>query len=292
MKKHIQKIQTSYSQSKEHVRLHQQLIVLLLAAIVFLSIGTTYFVLSSVKPANPERLVTFYDQGTEHTVLTRAVTVRGALKAASIVVNPHDMTDPAIESKLDKTHVDVIIYRSRPVDIIDGDTRQTVMTVAQSPNELLQQAKLEPLGVKDKTTFGFRDAQINKVATLTIERALPEPPPKPVFTPLPNALTKAKGAQIFIDSSGVAHRETYYDLPMNIVIRACGAGGAYTIRSDGAKIDQDGYVLVAAGLSAYPRCTVVETSMGPGKVYDTGGFAVRHPYGFDLATDWTNYDGL
>jgi len=104
-------------------------------------------------------------------------------------------------------------------------------------------------------------------------------------------LTKAKGAQVFVDSGGVAHRETYYDLPMNIVIGACGPGGSYTIRYDGAKIDQDGYVLVAAGLSAYPRCTVVETSMGPGKVYDTGGFAQRHPYGFDLATDWTNYDG-
>lgn len=291
MKKHVQKIQTRYSHSKEHVRVHQQLIVLLLAAIIFLSMGTVYFVLSSVKPANPERLVTFYDQGAEHTVLTRATTVRGALRAAAIAVDSHDMTDPTIESRLDKTHVDVIIYRSRPVNIIDGGTRQTVMTVAQSPNELLQQAKLEPLGVKDKTTFGFSDTETQKVATLTIERSLPEPPPKPVFAPLPNALTKAKGAQIFIDSSGVAHRETYYDLPMNIVIRACGAGGFYTIRSDGAKIDQDGYVLVAAGFSAYPRCTVVETSMGPGKVYDTGGFALRHPYGFDLATDWTNYDG-
>ena len=31
--------------------------------------------------------------------------------------------------------------------------------------------------------------------------------------------------------------------------------------------------------------------MGPGKVYDTGGFAAKHPHGFDLATDWTNGDG-
>lgn len=77
---------------------------------------------------------------------------------------------------------------------------------------------------------------------------------------------------------------------MNIVIGACGGGG-YTIRYDGAKIDADGYVLVAANYASYPRCTVVETSLGPGKVYDTGGFAARHPYGFDLATDWTNYDG-
>ena len=105
-----------------------------------------------------------------------------------------------------------------------------------------------------------------------------------------NPLTKGKGAQIFTDSKGVAHRETYYDLPMNVVINACGGGG-YTVRADGAKVDKDGYILVAANYGNYPRCSVVETSMGPGKVYDTGGFAARHPHGFDLATDWTNGDG-
>lgn len=107
---------------------------------------------------------------------------------------------------------------------------------------------------------------------------------------LPNALTKAKSAQQFTDSRGISHRETYYDLPMNVVINACGGGG-YTVRADGAKVDKDGYILVAANYGNYPRCSVVETSMGPGKVYDTGGFAARHPHGFDLATDWTNGDG-
>jgi len=105
-----------------------------------------------------------------------------------------------------------------------------------------------------------------------------------------NPLTKSKGAQIFTDSKGVAHRETYYDLPMNVVINTCGGGG-YMVRADGAKVDKDGYILVAANYGNYPRCSVVETSMGPGKVYDTGGFAARHPHGFDLATDWTNGDG-
>lgn len=105
-----------------------------------------------------------------------------------------------------------------------------------------------------------------------------------------NPLTKSKGAQQFTDSKGVTHRETYYDLPMNVTMGACG-GGDYTIRADGAKVDKDGYILIAANLANYPRCSVVETSMGPGKVYDTGGFAAVHPHGFDLATDWTNGDG-
>lgn len=106
-----------------------------------------------------------------------------------------------------------------------------------------------------------------------------------------NGLTVNKGAQYFTDSRGISHRETYYDLPMGVVMGACGQGGYYTVRPDGAKVDRDGYVIIAANYGNYPRCSVVETSLGPGKVYDTGGFAARHPHGFDLATDWTNRDG-
>jgi uncharacterized protein YabE (DUF348 family) len=107
-----------------------------------------------------------------------------------------------------------------------------------------------------------------------------------------NGLTQAKGVYQFTDSNGVTHRETYYDLPMSVVMRNCGAGGQYTVRADGVKIDKDGYVIVAANLNLYPRCSVVETSLGLGKVYDTGGFALVHPHGFDLATDWSKRDGI
>ena len=108
-------------------------------------------------------------------------------------------------------------------------------------------------------------------------------------------LTVGKGRNYYTytkpDGNTVLRQETYYDLNMSVVMAACG-GGSYTVREDGAKIDQDGYVLVAANLSLYPRCTVVETSLGPGKVYDTGGFAAVNPEQFDLATDWTNKDGI
>ncbi|MFA5135740.1 MAG: ubiquitin-like domain-containing protein, partial [Patescibacteria group bacterium] len=105
-----------------------------------------------------------------------------------------------------------------------------------------------------------------------------------------NGLTKSKGADVYTDSKGLAHRETYYDLNMGAVMSYCG-GGTYTIRSDGAKIDKDGYVLVAAHLGNHPRCSIVETSIGLGKVYDTGSFTSRYPQAYDLATDWTNSDG-
>jgi uncharacterized protein YabE (DUF348 family) len=107
----------------------------------------------------------------------------------------------------------------------------------------------------------------------------------------PDALTKSKGAHIWTDSRGVKHRETYYDLNMSRVMQACGQGGYYEVRSDGIKVDADGYVIIAANLGRYPRCSLTETSVGMAKVYDTGGFALKHPDGFDLATDWSTADG-
>ena len=105
-------------------------------------------------------------------------------------------------------------------------------------------------------------------------------------------LTQSKGAQYWTDSQGVSHRETYYDLNMSTVMRSCGKGGYYYVRPDGAKVDNDGYIIIAANYGNYPKCSLVETSLGTGKVYDTGGFAARHPYGFDLATDWSRADGV
>jgi len=107
----------------------------------------------------------------------------------------------------------------------------------------------------------------------------------------PNALTKSKGAQMWTDSKGVVHRETYYDLNMSRVMQACGQGGFYEVRFDGIKVDRDGYVIIAANYGRYPRCSITETSVGMAKVYDTGGFAANHPDGFDIATDWSKADG-
>lgn len=138
------------------------------------------------------------------------------------------------------------------------------------------------------TAQAGREVSRKAIQTVTLEA--PKQQVEIVGAKPSNGLTKSKGAGIYTDSKGVAHRETYYDLPMNVTMRSCG-GGTYTIRADGAKVDKDGYVLVAANLGNYPRCSIVETSIGLGKVYDTGGFAAKHPHGFDLATDWTNNDG-
>lgn len=104
------------------------------------------------------------------------------------------------------------------------------------------------------------------------------------------ALSPSRGAQVYAVGS-ITRKETYYDLPMSAVMKACGQGGYYEVRSDGVKVDRDGYVIVAANLGRYPRCSEVDTSVGRGKVYDTGGFAVNSPEQFDIATDWSNRNG-
>lgn len=113
-------------------------------------------------------------------------------------------------------------------------------------------------------------------------------------------LTAAQGRNYYTvtlsDGTVIERQETFYDLNMSGVMRlqagTCGVEPYYTVREDGVKVDPDGYVLVAANLGRYPRCSVVETSLGLGKVYDTGGFAAVNPEQFDIATDWSNRDGV
>jgi len=108
-------------------------------------------------------------------------------------------------------------------------------------------------------------------------------------------LTAAMGRNRYTTPSGILREETYYDLDMRGVMqikqRECGGSTYYDIRADGVKVDEDGYVIVAANLDLYPRCSIVETSLGLGKVYDTGSFAHGNPHQFDIATDWSNRDG-
>ncbi len=111
-----------------------------------------------------------------------------------------------------------------------------------------------------------------------------------------NPLTASKGRNRYttVGASGqiIERQETFYDLNMSRVMAANCGGGGYSVRADGVKVDKDGYVIVAANLDLYPRCSVVETSLGQGKVYDTGSFASSSPEQFDIATDWSKRDGI
>ena len=304
-----------------------------------------------------EHLVRIYDRGAEKTIVTKARTIREALKLAKFSIDERqDVVEPSLDSEMVAEKYNINIFRARPITIVDGNKRLKITTAEQTPALIAKAAGLtlyredkthftnsddllvngvglvmnierskqrtiteeidvnfeieqikdnsQPIGFKSvkqlgekgvrKVTYQVEMENEREIIRKEVVSEITKQPKKQIEiigTKPKNPLTKSKGAQIFTDSKGVAHRETYYDLPMNIVIKACGSGGTYTVRADGAKVDKDGYILVAANYGNYPRCSVVETSIGPGKVYDTGGFAAKHPHGFDLATDWTNGDG-
>lgn len=110
-------------------------------------------------------------------------------------------------------------------------------------------------------------------------------------TPLTASMGRNRYTAKDLNGNYVERQETYYDLNMSGVMGFCGKSG-YSVREDGVKVDDEGYVIVAANLSRYPRCSVVETSLGLGKVYDTGTFANANPEQFDLATDWSRRDNI
>lgn len=76
------------------------------------------------------------------------------------------------------------------------------------------------------------------------------------------------------------HRETWYSQ------KVLPGGGLRIpgrhVAQDGTIRDGDGYIVVASDLSYLSRGSIVQTSLGPGKVYDTGC-----PYGtIDIYVNW------
>ena len=100
--------------------------------------------------ANEKRLVTIYDDGTERTILTHANTVEKALNDAGIVTEKADDIEPKLDAKLTDTSTNIIIYRARPVVVIDGSRQIRVVTAAQTQTAIAEAANLT-LDPADKT---------------------------------------------------------------------------------------------------------------------------------------------
>lgn len=96
-----------------------------------------------------------------------------------------------------------------------------------------------------------------------------------VYTNASTRLTKSKGALYFN-----GHKETYYS--QNVLPGTSLRIPGRHVADDGTVRDGDGYICVAADSGYLSRGSVVVTSLGPGKVYDTGC-----AYGvIDIYTNW------
>ncbi len=249
-------------------------------------------VVLTIDRATPFKLTLY---GKPIVAYTQEATVADMLRAKGVKLAPNDSVSVPMDASIAENMAIEVWREGVQTATVEEDVAFPVRIV-QDADRPVGYAAVKTPGIKGKkdVVYEITAKGGKEVARSAIQSVVTKHPVEEVriigTKPGPKSLTKSKGAQYFVDSKGVSHRETYYDLPMNVVIGACGGGG-YTVRVDGAKVDKDGYILVAANYGNYPKCSVVETSMGLGKVYDTGGFAAKHPHGFDLATDWTKGDG-
>ncbi len=101
---------------------------------------------------NAQRLVTIHDNGSEVTIVTRAMTIADALKQANVTVSSQDIVEPAVQEKLEAKSYQVNIFRARPVVVVDGREQIRVMTAEQSPRQIAKLAGIM-LYDEDKTEF-------------------------------------------------------------------------------------------------------------------------------------------
>ena len=113
----------------------------------------------AAKPAAKagEKLVTIYDRGAEKTIVTKARTIREALKLAKFSIDERqDVVEPSLDSEMVAEKYNINIFRARPITIVDGNKRLKVTTAEQTPALIAKAAGIEVFE-EDKTTLSNSD---------------------------------------------------------------------------------------------------------------------------------------
>lgn len=153
--------------------------IILTAGAILMLVGGLLFVnqalADTAKPVAKagERLVNIYDRGVEKTIVTKARTVREALKLAKISIDERqDVVEPGLDSEMVAEKYNVNIFRARPITIVDGNKRLKITTAEQTPALIAKAAGLEVF-TEDKTTLGKGDNVVVDGAdtVMKVERA-------------------------------------------------------------------------------------------------------------------------
>ena len=130
---------------------------------ILILVGGLFFVnqalADATKPAAKagEKLVTIYDRGAEKTIVTKARTIREALKLAKFSIDERqDVVEPSLDSEMMAEKYNINIFRARPITIVDGNKRLKVTTAEQTPALIAKAAGIEVFE-EDKTTLSNSD---------------------------------------------------------------------------------------------------------------------------------------
>lgn len=134
------------------------------------------FAIVSTKSAQAQseggRLITVHDRGVETAFITTKESLKDALAEQGIVLNGEDAVEPSVEEKLVAPDYQVNIYRARPVTVIDGATRQKIVTPYQTAERIVEDAGIT-LYAEDTTVLERSSDYIGDGAglQLTIDRS-------------------------------------------------------------------------------------------------------------------------
>ena len=130
---------------------------------ILMLVGGLFFVnqalADATKPATKagEKLVTIYDRGAEKTIVTKARTIREALKLAKFSIDERqDVVEPSLDSEMVAEKYNINIFRALPITIVDGNKRLKVTTAEQTPALIAKAAGIEVFE-EDKTTLSNSD---------------------------------------------------------------------------------------------------------------------------------------
>ena len=130
---------------------------------ILMLVGGLFFVnqalADATKPAAKagEKLVTIYDRGAEKTIVTKARTIREALKLAKFSIDERqDVVEPSLDSEMVAEKYNINIFRARPITIVDGNKRLKITTAEQTPALIAKAAGIEVFE-EDKTALSNSD---------------------------------------------------------------------------------------------------------------------------------------
>ena len=142
---------------------------------ILMLVGGLFFVNQALADATKpvakagEKLVTIYDRGAEKTIVTKARTIREALKLAKFSIDERqDVVEPSLDSEMVAEKYNINIFRARPITIVDGNKRLKVTTAEQTPALIAKVAGIEVFE-EDKTTLSNSDNMVVDGANMVMK---------------------------------------------------------------------------------------------------------------------------
>lgn len=144
MRKQTKKNSTRFQAHKKRIhrlRHHPFVIpVLTFLALFIITIAGLISISGVTVGPGDARIVQVFVDGKEQTLPTRASTVGDLLKRLDITLGEKDIVEPSLDTPIIEDDFKVNVYRAKPVTIVDGDKKVTVLTTSSSPERIAKDA--------------------------------------------------------------------------------------------------------------------------------------------------------